>query len=105
MPNNTLQRAGSALMKATPLAVLGTLGAGVAMDKSLVDTDPLRVALGTGLAGAGTGLILRGLENSLSSIVRPGAGNLLLKAAPLMALTAGGVAYARKRDNDLGKIF
>jgi hypothetical protein len=92
-------------MKATPLAVLGTLGAGIAMDKSLIDADPVRVGIGAGLAGAGTGLMLRGLENSLRSVIKPGAGNLLLKAAPLMALTAGGVAYARKRENDLGKIF
>jgi hypothetical protein len=105
IPNKTLERVGATVMKATPLAVLGTLGAGVAMDKSLIDADPLRVAIGTGLAGAGTGLMLRGLENSLSSVIRPGAGNLLLKAAPLMALTAGGVAYARKRKDDLGQIF
>lgn len=105
MPSSRLQRIGASVLKATPLAALGTMGAGIAMDKSLIDTEPVRAALGTGLAGAGTGLMIRGLENSLSPLLKPGAGNLLLKAAPLMALAAGAVAYNRQRENDLGKIF
>ena len=105
VPNRAIERAGSYLMRTTPLAVLGTMGAGIAMDKNLTEADPLKIAAGAGLAGAGTGFMLRGLENSLGGILRPGAGNIVLKSAPLMALAAGGVAYARNRRDDFGKIF
>lgn len=104
IPHQNIDRAGALLLKTAPVTALGVLGAGVAMDKNLLDTDPVRVGAGVGLAGAGTGLMLRGLENSLRSVLRPGAGNLILKSAPLMALAAGGTAYARDRRDDFGEI-
>lgn len=105
IPTRFTERLGGHLMKAAPLAALGTIGAGVAMDKSLADTDPLRVGAGVGLAGLGSGLLFRGLEKSLKPVLRPGAGTLLVKAAPWMALAAGGAAYARRRENDFGEII
>ncbi len=105
VPTSFTEQVGKNLVKSAPLAALATLGAGVAMDKSLADTDPVRVGAGVGLAGLGAGLTVRGLEKSLGRVLRPGAGTLLLKASPWMALAAGGAAYARRREDDFGKIF
>ena len=105
VPVTLTERIGLNLIKSAPLAALATLGAGVAMDKSLADTNPFQVGAGVGLAGVGTGLTMRGLEKSLRPILRPGAGNLILRASPWMALAAGGAAYARRREDDFGKII
>lgn len=105
VPTSFTERIGRHLVRVAPLAALGTVGAGVAMDKSLADTNPVRVGAGVGLAGLGTGLMVRGLERSLKPVVRPGAGTLLVKAAPLMALAAGTAAYVRRRENDFGEII
>lgn len=105
IPSQTAKRVGSYLNRSMPVAFLAALAAGTAIDKDLVASDPLRMAAGVGLASAGTGMVIRGLENSLQSIIRPGAGNFVLKTAPLVALTTGALAYARGKRDDFGKII